>query len=171
MRTVILLTTFLAASIATAEAQSRYQHEGYESRYPVYEQVEEARRNQSHCFYTDGYNPGGAAVGAVIGYAIGREFDRDGRRGYYSGGYGYVPGRGGYYNDRRGGYYRGGYESRAGRYGGAVVGGVIGSQYGRGNVVCNEDRGTRFYRNELTGYRVVVRYPDGSSREYFEPVR
>lgn len=121
-----------------------------------------------------GPNVAGTVIGAVVGYAIGREIDRGSR------GYGYYN-HGRYYNDRHhGGYYRDNYrhghyryrDSRGGRIGGTVVGGVIGSQVGRGHTVervC-EQVGVR-YSEQLVGYRVITTYPNGTTRERFEPVR
>ena len=68
------------------------------SRYPEYQRVYEPERCYEVITQRD-YNPAGAIIGGVVGYAIGREIDRD-SRGYY--GYshphrGYAPGRGHYY--------------------------------------------------------------------------
>ena len=142
------------------------------SRYPEYQRVYEPERCYEVITQRD-YNPAGAIIGGVVGYAIGREIDRD-SRGYY--GYshphrGYAPGRGHYYRTHPHYYPR--YESRGGRVGGAVVGGYIGSQIGRGERVERVCERSRYpnYREVLVGYRVVTRYPNGRTVETFEPVR
>lgn len=164
----IFLFTMLALFSFAASAQSRGVST---SSYPVYDRVyQPSTQVCEDVVVQSGYNAGGAAVGAVVGYMIGREIDRDTRS--YRGGYGYGYGRGGYYNDRRG-YYGGVYESRVGRYGGAVAGAVIGGNAGRTSVVstvCRE-QGSAYYREVQVGYRIVTRYPDGSTYERFEPVR
>jgi hypothetical protein len=168
----IFLFTMLALFSFAASAQSRGVST---SSYPVFDRVyQPSTQVCEDVVVQSGYNAGGAAVGAVVGYMLGREIDRDTRsyRGGYYGGYGYGYGRGGYYNDRRG-YYGDVYESRVGRYGGAVAGVVIGGNAGRTTVVstvCRE-QGSAYYREVLVGYRIVTRYPDGSTYERFEPVR
>ncbi len=144
------------------------------TRYPEYQRVYEPSSQQCYEVVTERqYNPAGAIIGGVVGYAIGRELDRDGR------GYGYhneprrhyAPGRGYYYRNH--GHYYPRYESRGGRVAGAVIGGYVGSQAGRGERVervCERERYPQ-YREVLVGYRVVVRYPNGSTREFFEPLR
>lgn len=163
----LALIFILSTASFSAMAQSYTQRGGITtSRYPVYERAYEGNRTECRDVVVEDNRPnvGGIVAGSVIGYVIGREIDRDGR------------GSRGYYNryDRHGGYYNRGYESRVGRYGGAVAGGYIGSQYGgnRSHVqrVCDYDRYPN-YREMLTGYRVVIRYPDGRMDEYFEPAR
>lgn len=162
--TIILLSLFSFAAAAQSYTVSRY---------PVYERSPEYTRDCRDVVVENRMNPGGAIVGAAIGYALGRELDR----GYHHRGYvipiphrGYVGGRGAYYRD---GYYvQPGYNSRAGRVGGAVTGAVIGGNVGYGGRtvtrVCEE---SRFSRDILTGHRVVERHSDGRTVEYFEPVR
>lgn len=173
----LILISFLALFSFAAVAQPAYTGRGVvtTSSYPVFDRVYEPSSEVCRDVVVDnGYNAGGAAVGAIVGYVIGRELDRDGRRysGGYYGGRGYDQYRGGYYNDRRGGYHGGYHESRVGRYGGAVTGAVIGGYTGRGGVrrVC-EPQGNGYYREVLVGYRIVSRYPNGTTREYFEPNR
>ncbi len=169
----LLMFTMLTLFSFTATAQT-YSGRVSTTSYPVFEQVYEPSTQVCREVVTEPrYNAGGAAVGAVVGYVLGREIDRDSRRSYggYYGGYGHGH-RGGYYNDRRG-YYGGTYESRVGRYGGAVAGAVIGGNVGRDasvSTVC-ESQGSPYYREVLVGYRVVTRYPNGTTQERFEPVR
>lgn len=173
----LLLFTMLALFSFAVSAQPAYSGRGVvtNTSYPVFERVYEPSTQVCREVVVDsGYNAGGAAVGAIVGYVIGREIDRDSRSYYggYYGGRGYAHHRGGYYNDRRG-YYGGVYESRVGRYGGAVTGAVIGGNAGRSagvTQVCEEQR-NGYYREVLVGYRIVTRYPDGTTRERFEPVR
>ncbi len=170
----LLLFTLLTLFSFAASAQSYSGRGVTTSTYPVFDRVYEPATQVCREVVVDsGYNAGGAAVGAVVGYVLGREIDRDSRSyygGYYGGrGYGH---RGGYYNDRRG-YYGGVYESRVGRYGGAVAGAVIGGNAGRSagvTTVCEEQR-SGYAREVLVGYRIVTRYPDGTTRERFEPTR
>ncbi|QDJ96240.1 hypothetical protein Xoosp13_53 [Xanthomonas phage Xoo-sp13] len=161
----LTLILILSAASFSAVAQSYTQRGGITtSRYPVYDRVYEGSREECHDVIVQDNRPnvGGVIVGSVIGYAIGREIDR---------GTGY---RGGYYGHRRHDYYRQP-ESRVGRYGGAVAGGYIGSQVGSGGSsvqrVCDSNRSYPNYREVLTGYRVVIRYPNGQMDEYFEPAR
>lgn len=142
------------------------------SRYPVYENSPEYTESCRDVVVEQRYNPTGAIVGAAIGYAIGRESGH----GHYSRGYvipaphrGYVPGRGGYYRD---GYYVGGSRYMRHNHGpaGAVVGGVIGSQMGRGYNVTRVCEQSRYTRNVLVGHRVVERHSNGRTVEYFEPI-
>lgn len=172
----LLLFTMLALFSFAATAQT-YSGRGAvtTSSYPVFDRVyQPSTQVCEDVVVQSGYNAGGAAVGAVVGYVLGREIDRDTRsyRGGYYGGHGYGYGRGGYYNDHRG-YYGGVYESRVGRYGGAVAGAVIGGNAGRSTgvtTVCRE-QGSPYFREVLVGYRIVTRYPDGTTRERFEPIR
>lgn len=170
MKKLLLFTMLTVVSFAASA-----QHRGSSTSYPVFERVYQPSTQVCHEVVVDsGYNAGGAAVGAIVGYAIGRELDRDSRSYYggYYGGRGYNHHRGSYYNDRRG-YYNGSYESRVGRYGGAVAGAVIGGNVGRSTgvtTVCQEQH-SGYAREVLVGYRIVTRYPDGTTRERFEPVR
>lgn len=176
MNKFIAIAFMALMSLSTTAVAQSYIHQGgvTTSRYPEYQRVyEEDRSNCYEVVTQDNYNVGGSAVGAIVGYVIGREIDRDGRsygRGY-SGHRGYVPGRGGYYQDR--GYYYNDRESRLGRYGGAVAGAVIGGNAGRGERVQRVCERSQYpnYREILVGYRVVTRYSDGTTREYFERVR
>ena len=174
--TAMGLVAAAAVFVPEASAQS-YTHQGgvTTSRFPVYERVAEPQQEYCRDVVVDsGYNPGGLVIGAVVGYAIGREYDR-GRRSYpvYGGHRGYERGRGGYYRDN--GYYGGRdrYDSRVGRYAGTVGGAYIGSTYGRSAQVTRvcEPSGYPMYREVLSGYRIVVRQPGGSTTEYFEPAR
>lgn len=171
----LLLFTMLALFSFAVSAQTYSGRGGVTtSSYPVFDRVyQPSTQVCEDVVVRSDYNAGGAVVGAVVGYVLGREIDRDSRSyygGYYGGrGYGH---RGGYYNDRRG-YYGGVYESRVGRYGGAVAGAVIGGNAGRTSgvsTVCHE-QGSPYFREVLVGYRIVTRYPDGSTHERFEPVR
>lgn len=164
----LIAIAFLALTSFGAAAQTV-------TKYPEYQRVYEDSQQCYDVVTQRDYNPAGVIIGGVVGYAIGREIDRSGRGGY---GYGYshphrgyAPGRGHYYRTQPHYYPR--YESRAGRYGGAVVGGYVGSQIGRGERVervCEQNRYPS-YREVLIGYRVIYRYPDGTTREQFERVR
>lgn len=169
MKKKIIFTLLLLCGLAgTAYGQSSVA-------YPVYQTVME-RGSVCHDIVTErGPNVAGTVIGAVVGYAIGRELDRG------SGGYSYhAHNRGRYYRDPYyGGYYRDSYrhghyrhrDSRVGRVGGTVVGGVIGSQVGRGGRsvqrVCEP---TNDYRQVLIGHNVVTTMPNGRTREHFVPV-
>lgn len=172
----ILTFIFLALISFGAVAQDYTSHrmDYTTTRYPEYQRVYEERNECRQVVTEDRYNPTGAIIGGVVGYAIGREIDRG--HGYDHRGYryphhrGYHPGRGAYYRDsRRGGYYH--HDSRAGRYTGAVVGTVIGAHVGRSQVVTTVCERVPFYREVLVGYRVVKTYQNGRTVEYFEPVR
>lgn len=165
----IALLTMLSLCSANAAAQMYERGGGVQHHHPVYENVYDAPRQVCREVVTDSqYNAGGAAVGAIVGYALGRDYDRRGSR--YSGyhGHSYYGPRGGYYNDRRGGY-----SSRGGRYGGAAIGAVIGSHVGRNPIVSTvcEPQGNGGYREVLVGHRVITRYPNGDVREQFIPTR
>lgn len=167
----LMLTAVAVLSLSSfnAAAQSYERQGGNVVRYPVYERAYEPASQICREVVTDSqYNAGGAAVGAIVGYALGSGYDRRGSRytGYY--GHSYHGPRGGYYNDRLGGYS--GYSGRAG---GAVVGAVIGSHVGRTPVtttIC-EQQGNRGYREVLVGHRVITRYANGDVREQFIPTR
>lgn len=120
-----------------------------------------------------GYNPTGVIIGSVIGYQLGRELDRGGYRhdNRYRGRDYYDRGRGGYYRDNRYGYGSR-YNDRSGRYSGAIVGGVIGSQVGNGGTRCyTAESGRGYYREVLVGYRVTYRDYRGNIYTVFEPSR
>lgn len=166
----LMLFMFLSLFSLGATAQSYST-----SQYPVYERVYEHPSRVCHDVYVEPRaNVGGAIVGAVIGYAIGREIDHHNRHPYvgYVGGIRHVPGYGPHYTDRLH-RYRGVYEPRTGRYSGAAVGAVIGANTGRAGTVTQvcDQQSAGFYREVLVGYRVVTRYPNGVTRERFIPVR
>lgn len=137
------------------------------SRYPEYRRVYEERNECRQVVTQERYNPTGAVVGGVVGYALGRELDRN-HRGYrYHNDRGYRHGRGYYYRDRGYRYHN----DRSGRYAGAVVGAVVGAHVGRGHVVTTVCERVPYYREVLVGYRVVTRYRSGRITEHFEPIR
>lgn len=155
----LFLFSVLALSSFAVDAQY---YNGSTTRYPVYETVYEPACREVTQY---GHSAGGATVGAIIGYAVGRELDRSHR--HHSHSYNYSHGRGHYYRDH---YHR---HPRIGRYSGAIsgayIGGTVGS-YGRTTTVC-ERYGRPPSRDVLVGHRVIVRRPDGSTFEYFEPRR
>lgn len=154
----ILVAAFLA--IASVSTYSHASPRTVETRTPVYESVYQPG---AYTCYEAGprANVGGAIIGGVVGYAIGRELDRGGRRFHgpvYGPRYGHGPVP-----------HHGHRDSRLGRYSGSVAGAYIGSQVGRHpNTVCTDSPGR--YQRVLRGYKVLVRYPDGSVHEYFESV-
>lgn len=176
---MLTAVAMLSLSSFTAAAQSYERQGGNVVRYPVYERAYEPASQICREVVTDSqYNAGGAVVGAIVGYALGRGYDHrnshyngyDRRNSHYNGYYGhsYHGPRGGYYND-----HRGGYSGYSGRTGGAVVGAVIGSHVGRTPVtttVC-EPQGNGGYREVLVGHRVITRYANGDVREQFIPTR
>lgn len=171
MKNVILIA-MLSLCSATAAAHSYERQGGNVVRYPVFERVQEPSAQICREVVTDSqYNAGGAAVGAIVGYALGRGYDRRGSRhmGYY--GRSHHGPRGGYYHDYRGAYR--GYDGRGGRYSGAVVGAIIGAHVARTpatTTIC-EPQGNQFYREVLVGHREVTRYSNGDVRERFVPSR
>lgn len=166
---VIFTLLMLFGLVGTAYAQSSVA-------YPVYQTAMERGNVCQDVVVERGPNVAGTVIGAVVGYAIGRELDRG------TGGYSYYGhNRGRYYRDPYyGGYYRDNYrhghyrhsDSRVGRVGGTVVGGVIGSQVGRGGRsvqrVCEP---TNDYHQVLIGHTVVTTMPNGTTREQFIPIR
>jgi len=171
------ILTFIFLALISFGAVAQSYPDSTTSRYPEYQRVYEERNECRQVVTEDRYNPGGAIIGGVVGYALGREIDRD--RGYDRRGYqypqhrGYHPGRGAYHRDsRRGGYYyHNDRDNRSGRYAGAVVGTVIGAHVGRNQVVTTVCERVPFYREVLVGYRVVTTYRNGRTTEHFEPVR
>lgn len=166
----LITAIVLLAATSTAVAQSYTHRAGVTtSRYPVHEQRAERQAEECWDEVVEDNRPHPLAfiIGSGIGYAV---VDYDRRHYTHVPRHGYVLGRGEYYNDR-GRYLR--HEGRVARYHGAAAGGLIASQYGRSHRIQRrcEPSGHTYYRNVLIGYRIVSRYPDGTTRERFEPIR
>lgn len=164
MNRFIILLALAMGFVGTVSAQNVV-------RYPVYESVRVPETVCHNVVVNSEPNVAGIVIGSVVGYAIGREIDRS-HRGYYGHNYGRHyrdPYYGRYYRDD---YRYRHYDSRVGRVGGAVAGGVIGSQVGRRQNVQQVCEATSYrYTEQLIGYNVVTTYQNGTTRKRFEPVR
>lgn len=126
------------------------------SRTPVFEQIMEPQYTNRcrEVIVDNGPRIAPIIIGGVVGYNFGRIIDRN----YY---HGYYRGRGPYVRD---------YPVSGARMGGAIVGGVIGSQYRRDQYITQvcDDNYAPVMSNVLVGYKIREHYIDGSIREYFE---